>query len=114
MDEHPVALATNNRSPNIWLNNLMYGVSPHPAQAPENSNSGCSNCASLTVDGFRSLRLASGSFRKNSQFRFSGSRKGGWASMLMALRLTSLLLFTGQTWTQSVQPVQSSGATCSV
>ena len=34
--------------------------------------------------------------------------------MLMALCLASLLLFTGQISTQMRQPVQSSGATCSV
>ena len=34
--------------------------------------------------------------------------------MLMALCLASLLLLAGQTATHSAQPVQSSGATCSV
>ena len=44
----------------------------------------------------------------------SGSRSGACGAMLMALWLASLLLFTGQTSTQTAQPVQSSGATCSV
>ena len=39
-EEHPVALATTMRSPNSWVNSLTYGVSPQPAQAPENSNKG--------------------------------------------------------------------------
>ena len=32
-----MALATSSRSPNSWLISLRYGVSPQPAQAPENS-----------------------------------------------------------------------------
>ena len=39
---------------------------------------------------------------------------GGWGAMLIALRLASVLLLTGQTSTHSAQPVQSSGAVCSV
>ena len=35
------------RSPNNWLISFKYGVSPQPAHAPENSNSGSSNCAAL-------------------------------------------------------------------
>ena len=35
-----MALATIIRSPKSWLTSLRYGVSPHPPQAPENSNSG--------------------------------------------------------------------------
>src|SRR5678810_163569 len=99
MDEQPVAFATSSRSPNNWLSNFTYGVSPHPAHAPENSNSGCSNCTSFTIDGFRSFRPISGSFRKKSQFALSASRKGGCACMLIAFLLTSLLLFTGHTCT---------------
>ena len=60
------------------------------------------------------LRSVSGIFRKKSQLAASDSRSGGWATMLMARCLTSLLLLAGQTWTQRVQPVQSSGATCRV
>ena len=36
------------RSPKSWVSSLRYGVSPQPAQAPENSNSGSRNCESLT------------------------------------------------------------------
>jgi hypothetical protein len=60
------------------------------------------------------LRSTSGSLRKKSQLARSDSRSGGCGAMLMAFLLASLLLFTGQTSTQSAQPVQSSGATCSV
>ena len=37
IDEQPVALAIIILFPNSWVNNLMYGVSPHPGQAPLNS-----------------------------------------------------------------------------
>ena len=60
------------------------------------------------------MRSVSGIFRKKSQLAASASRSGGWATMLMARCLTSLLLLAGQTWTHRVQPVQSSGATCRV
>ena len=39
-----MALATVARSPNSWVSSLMYGVSPQPAHAPGNSNSGRRNC----------------------------------------------------------------------
>ena len=59
-------------------------------------------------------RSTSGSERKKSQFSRSGSRSGACGAMLMAFLLASLLFLTGQTSTQTAQPVQSSGATCSV
>ena len=37
------------RSPNSWVTSLIYGVSPQPAQAPENSNRGFSNWLPFTV-----------------------------------------------------------------
>src|ERR1035438_3696487 len=92
----------------------MYGVSPQPEQAPENSNSGCSSCTSFTWLMESAARPVSGIFRKKSQLAASLSRSGGCATMLMALCFTSLLLLAGQTSTHSVQPVQSSGATCKV
>ena len=49
MEEQPVALATISRSPNNWEINFTYGVSPQPAQAPENSNNGCANCEFFTL-----------------------------------------------------------------
>ena len=56
-----MALATIIRSPNIWVTSLMYGVSPQPAQAPENSNSGRFSWLPLTVAGSMS---AFGHFRQ--------------------------------------------------
>mgnify|MGYP002246964452 FL=1 len=49
-EEHPVALATISRSPNNWVINFTYGVSPQPEQAPENSNNGVANCEFFTLD----------------------------------------------------------------
>src|SRR5688500_11808415 len=114
MDEHPVALAITDRSPNSCETSFTYGVSPQPAQAPLNSNNGRSSCEFLIVEGLISLRSRSGISMKKSQFLVSASRNGGCGSMLMALRPTWVLSFTGQTSTHSVQPVQSSGATWTV
>src|SRR5579871_457764 len=111
MDEQPVALAMMARSPKSWLISLMYGVSPHPAQAPENSNRGCRSWLSFTRLWVRRRRSISGIFRKKSQLAASGSRSGACGAMLMALCFTSLLLLAGQTATHRAQPVQSSGAT---
>ena len=49
MEEQPVAFATIMRSPKSCVMSFAYGVSPQPAQAPENSKSGCSNCEPMTV-----------------------------------------------------------------
>src|SRR4029077_10061978 len=73
----------------------MYGVSPQPAHAPENSISGSSNCTSLTCEWDRRLRSNSGMDRKNSQFWLSGSRSGACAAMLMALVLGLALVLRG-------------------
>ncbi len=51
---------------------------------------------------------------RSPSFRARLRASGACGTMLMALWLASLLLFTGQTSTQTAQPVQSSGATCSV
>ena len=56
MEEHPVALAIIILSPKSWVITLMYGVSPQPAQAPENSKYGAMNWDPYTVV------LAKGSF----------------------------------------------------
>src|ERR1700730_962122 len=114
MDEHPVALAINARSPNNCDSNFRYGVSPHPAHAPENSNSGCNSCESLTELRLSLLWSTSGRPRKNSQLRASASRRGAWGTMLIALRLLSVLFLAGHASTHSPQPVQSSAATWSV
>src|SRR5581483_10350145 len=111
MEEQPVALATTRRSPNICVNNLRYGVSPQPAQAPENSSSGSRNCVPLTSSGNLS-RSGDGRLRKNWKFSRSWVRRGSIGTMLRALAPASSLDLTGQTATQRLQPVQSSGATC--
>src|SRR3989338_10463866 len=110
MEEQPVALATTMRSPKSWVANLIYGVSPHPAQAPENSNNGCNAWEERTVDLLTLARSSSGIAKKNSQFFFSCSFNGAWGFMFKALNFVSVLFFTGQTSTQMPQPVQSSGA----
>ena len=51
MAEQPVALEIIIRSPNICVNNLIYGVSPQPEHAPENSKSGFSNWLAAIVPG---------------------------------------------------------------
>src|SRR6266545_6413056 len=112
MLEQPVALAIIARSPNNCVNNLMYGVSPQPEQAPENSNRGCSSCTFFTdVKPNVPFRCKSGNCRKKSQFWRSLSRSGSWSCILSALRDTLLLSLAGQTSTQRRQPVQSSTAT---
>ena len=55
-----MALAISIRSPNNWVISLTYGVSPQPAQAPEYSNNGCSNCEPLTVSALTMVRSRSG------------------------------------------------------
>src|SRR5580704_16919885 len=112
MEEQPVAFAISKRSPNNCVSSLMYGVSPQPEHAPENSNSGSSSCESFTWLCDSRFRSNSGSERKKSQLRLSGSRRGACSTMLMALCFTSDLLFAGQISTHSRQPVQSSGETC--
>ena len=64
--------------------------------------------------GLINVRSTSGSARKYSQLAASVSRKAGWGAMLSALRPTWDLSLTGQVSTHRVQPVQSSGATCTV
>ena len=46
----------------------MYGVSPQPAQAPENSNSGSRNCVPRTVPKSTRERSLSGSVSKKAMF----------------------------------------------
>ena len=61
-----MALATVARSPNSWVSSLMYGVSPQPAHAPGNSNSGCRNWVPRTVPKSTRERSLTGSASKNS------------------------------------------------
>ena len=89
----------------------MYGVSPHPAHAPENSNNGCSAWDPFTESWGRASRSISGIVRKKSHDCLSAGRWSAAGSMLMALCRTSVFDFAGQTSTQTPHPVQSSGAT---
>src|SRR5512135_3029091 len=114
MDEQPVAFATTVRSPNNCVISFTYGVSPQPEHAPLNSNRGCISCTSFTWVTLSAVRSTSGRSRKNSQLRASFSRTGGCAIMLIARCFTSVFDFAGHASTHSAQPVQSSGATCSV
>src|SRR3970040_1305778 len=66
MDEQPVALAMTIRSPNNCVGSFRYGVSPHPEQAPEYSNSGWRNWLPLTELCLAADRSTSGNRRKNS------------------------------------------------
>src|SRR5436190_18661722 len=102
------------RSPNNWLASLIEGVSPHPEQAPENSNKGINNCEFLIAARFNSVASTSDRERKNSQFVFSRSRIGGCSAILIAFRPTCRLSLTGHASMHNLQPVQSSGDTCRV
>ena len=43
IEEQPVAFEMYILSPKSWVTSFAYGVSPQPAQAPENSSSGFLN-----------------------------------------------------------------------
>ncbi len=89
---------------------FTYGVSPQPAQAPENSKSGRMNWEPLIVFLLMSFGSTSGSERKKSKFAASWSRSGSWGAMLMAFLSVfspSTFLYAGQALTQTPQPVQS-------
>ncbi len=67
----------------------MYGVSPQPAQAPENSNSGSRNCVPRTVPKSTRDRSATGSVSKNAMFSRSAATSGSRGARLIALRAGS-------------------------
>ena len=96
------------RSPKSLLSRLRYGVSPQPAQAPENSNSGIVYWTSLTMPRLSLARSMTGRLSKNWMFSRSWATIGSLAPRLMALRVGSFLFFLGQEATQTPQPVQSS------
>ena len=58
-EEQPEAFVMYIRSPNSWVTSLMYGVSPQPAQAPENSKYGFANCEFFTLFAFTASFLIS-------------------------------------------------------
>ena len=68
------------------VTSLTYGVSPQPAQAPENSNSGSQHLRALDrVVRQRGRGRARGIDRKKSQLRARASRWAAAGSMLIAL-----------------------------
>src|ERR1022692_824509 len=89
MDEQPVALAIMARSPNNWESTLRYGVSPQPAQAPENSNSGCRNWVPRTVPKSTRDRSLTGRVSKNAMFSRPAASSGSPAARLIARRLAA-------------------------
>ena len=102
IDEHPVALAIIILSPNNWVANLIYGVSPQPAHAPENSISGCLNWLSLTVLPAVKCSLFDTSFdTEKSQFATSVS------TCVPSGFISNALPGAGQISTQLLHPVQS-------
>ena len=107
MDEQPVAFAIISRSPNNCDSSLRYG-SPHPAQAPENSNSGCRNCVPRTVP--KSTRDRSFTRRLSKKAVFSRSAADDRLARREVDRLAVRLsgASTGHASTHSAQPVQSS------
>ena len=86
----------------------MYGVSPQPAQAPENSNSGSRNCVPRTVPKSSRERSIAGSVSKKAMLSRSAATSGSRASRLIALRTGSPGEVTGHASTHSAHPVQSS------
>ena len=93
-------------SPQIWVRSLTYGVSPQPAHAPENSNSGLLSWLSRSLRVSSFAGSTSGRLRKNFQFSASVLRSGICSTILSAP-----FAFIGHWTTQSSQPMQSSGAT---
>jgi hypothetical protein len=88
--------------PNNCETSFTYGVSPHPAQAPENSKYGFSNWIPFTVDllkGFGNCLMVC----KNSQLLFCFSTTDFNGLNVKAFCLAIQLLI------QAPQPVQSQG-----
>src|SRR6186997_2543578 len=112
MDEQPVALATISRSPNSWESSLMYGVSPHPAHAPENSKSGSRNWVPRTVPKSTLERSLTVKDSKKLMFSRSETIRGSAGPRLIALVTFKPGMTTGQASTHKPHPVQSSTYTC--
>src|SRR6516162_5668031 len=106
MDEQPVAFATISRSPNNCDSSFRYGVSPHPAQASENSNSGWRYCVPRTVPKSTRDLSTTGSVSKNATSRLV--RSGDDGPRLIAFTAESAGADTGHASTHSPQPGQSS------
>ncbi len=98
-------LPTTMRSPNSWVSSLLYGVSPQPEHAPENSINGCWNWLPLTENlSTRSSRT--GRVSKNSQL---GTSAAVWVASGF---ITRALILAGQMSAQLSHPMQSSVSTC--
>ena len=113
MDEQPVALAIISRSPKSCESSLRYGVSPQPAQAPENSNSGSRNWVPRTVPKSTRDRSLVGRVSKKVMFSRSAITRGSLGPRLIALVTVLPGMTTGQASTHRPHPVQSSTYTCS-
>ena len=87
---------------------MTYGVSPQPAQAPENSNSGSKNWVPRTVPKSTRVRSLTGRVWKNAMFSRSAATSGSRGARSIALRTGAPGATAGQASTHSPQPVQSS------
>ena len=85
----------------------MYGVSPHPAQAPENSISGCLNWLPFTVLTFIKSPFGATFLVSTANAQFSTSFS--WVSNGS---ITNAFSLAGQTSAQFPHPVQSIVLTC--
>ena len=104
-----MALATISRSPNSCESSLRYGVSPQPAQAPENSNSGSRNWVPRTVPKSTRERSVAGSVSKNAMLlALGGHQRLARREVDRLAGSASPGADTGQASTHSPQPVQSS------
>ena len=103
-----MALATVSRSPNSCVSSLRYGVSPHPAQAPENSKSGSRNWVPRTVPRSIRLRGLTGIVSKKATLSRPTSITPRSSVMLIALMSVPGTAVMGHASTHSPQPVQSS------
>ena len=94
------------------MRSLRYGVSPQPAQAPENSNSGCEHLRALDGRG-----LHSGAVDLRDGEEVLPALALGVDVVELRQRVERLVLgflvlsFAGQVSMQMRQPVQSSGET---
>ncbi len=104
IEEHPVALAMYILSPKSCVISFAYGVSPHPAHAPENSSSGCLNWLPFTVV---SLNFAiTSAFAGSVYCVVECLLLAAFASMFSIASAFAPFL-PGQTFTQEPHPVQS-------
>ena len=111
-----MALAMISRSPNNWVSSFRYGVSPHPAHAPENSNSGCRNCDPRTVPkSTRDALVDRAGSTKNAKFSRSASEQLCLRLHVDRFVLRRLLVLLRRTYIDAQAAAGAIlGATCSV